>query len=81
MLKMEFTPKMVDERFDEMPESGDEIQTEQGTHIIKTVNIVNKRKLLLVTFKKRDVKVYENLTDHSLDWEKDSEVINDFLKN
>jgi len=80
MHKIELTPEMVDEKFDEIPESGDEIESVRGTHIIKSVNIVNERKLLLVTFKKRDVKVYEDLSDHSLDWEKNSEVINDFLE-
>lgn len=67
-MKMEFNHEQADESFDELPESGDSIDYNGEEHIIKNVNVVNGKKIVLVTFRKRDVKRYDQYDDYSVNW-------------
>jgi hypothetical protein len=65
----EYRAKSADEKFDELPEVGDEMEYRDETHIIHRVEVVNDSAIHIKTEPKRDVRYIEDVHHDSLEWE------------
>lgn len=66
---LKFKAHEADEKFESLPEPGEEIEHNGDTHIIVTVEIVNQSGLMLCTELKKDVKYVSDDWHASTDWE------------